>query len=55
MWVRNADNFDFFECEECRHEAYWDTDCGQQLFDYCPYCGACCRSAATGCEDAQGV
>lgn len=27
-------------CSECEHEAYWDTDYGQQLFDYCPYCGA---------------
>jgi hypothetical protein len=27
-------------CSECKHEAYWDTDYGQQLFDYCPYCGA---------------
>lgn len=26
-------------CSECKHEAYWDTDYGQQLFDYCPYCG----------------
>jgi hypothetical protein len=27
-------------CSECENEAYWDTDYGQQLFDYCPYCGA---------------
>ena len=27
-------------CSECHNEAYWDTDYGQQLFDYCPYCGA---------------
>lgn len=27
-------------CSVCNHEAYWDTDYGQQLFDYCPYCGA---------------
>ena len=27
-------------CSECNNEAYWDTDYGQQLFDYCPYCGA---------------
>ena len=27
-------------CSECNSEAYWDTDYGQQLFDYCPYCGA---------------
>jgi len=43
MWVRNHDNHDFYECEDCNHEAYWDTDYGQQLFDYCPYCGAFCR------------
>lgn len=27
-------------CSECGREAYWDTDYGQQLFDYCPFCGA---------------
>lgn len=27
-------------CSECNSEAYWDTDYGQQLFDYCPYRGA---------------
>ena len=27
-------------CSACWNEAYWDTDYGQQLFDYCPYCGA---------------
>lgn len=27
-------------CSVCRNEAYWDTDYGQQLFNYCPYCGA---------------
>jgi hypothetical protein len=27
-------------CSVCKHEAYWDTDYGQQLFDYCPFCGA---------------
>jgi hypothetical protein len=27
-------------CTNCHNEAYWDTDYGQQLFDYCPYCGA---------------
>lgn len=30
----------FMFCSVCRNEAYWDTDYGQQLFDYCPYCGA---------------
>lgn len=38
-WLHiNDDGFIF--CSECEHEAYWDTDYGQQLFDYCPYCGA---------------
>ena len=26
-------------CEKCGNAAYWDTDYGQQLFDFCPYCG----------------
>ena len=30
----------FIICSVCHKEAYWDTDYGQQLFDYCPYCGA---------------
>ena len=38
-WLHfNDDGFIF--CSECHKEAYWDTDYGQQLFDYCPYCGA---------------
>lgn len=31
---------DAMYCSECENEAYWDTDYGQQLFDYCPNCGA---------------
>ena len=27
-------------CSVCYKEAYYDTDYGQQLFDYCPHCGA---------------
>ena len=27
-------------CSSCGNEAYWDSDYGQQLFDYCPWCGA---------------
>ena len=27
-------------CSNCKNEAYWDTDYGQQKFDYCPNCGA---------------
>lgn len=34
-------------CSVCKNEAYWDTDYGQQLFDYCPYCGADMREPET--------
>jgi len=27
-------------CSKCLNEAYWDSDYGQQLFDFCPNCGA---------------
>lgn len=27
-------------CSVCYQEAYFDSDYGQQLFDYCPNCGA---------------
>ena len=27
-------------CTACGKEAYWDTDYGQQLFEFCPNCGA---------------
>ena len=27
-------------CSECYQEAYCDTDYGDQLFEYCPYCGS---------------
>lgn len=27
-------------CSVCYKEAYWDIDYGQQLFAYCPNCGA---------------
>jgi hypothetical protein len=37
-------------CSICEHEAYWDTDYGRQLFDYCPYCGA--RMMRDGDTDA---
>lgn len=30
---------DIMVCSECKHEAYWDADYGQQLFNYCPNCG----------------
>ena len=31
---------DALYCSVCHNEAYWDTDYGQQIFDYCPNCGA---------------
>ena len=37
-WIKG--DMSFIYCSECHKEAYWDTDYGQQLFDYCPYCGA---------------
>ena len=36
----HINNDGFIYCSVCENEAYWDTDYGQQLFDYCPYCGA---------------
>lgn len=39
-WRHSISYNGFIVCSECKHEAYWDTDYGQQLFDYCPYCGA---------------
>jgi DNA-directed RNA polymerase subunit RPC12/RpoP len=29
-----------YYCSNCEGEAYWDTDYGQQLFAFCPNCGA---------------
>ena len=44
MWVRNNPEHPYFwYCSICHNEAYWDTDYGQQMFDYCPYCGAYSR------------
>lgn len=40
IWQHSISYNGFIVCSECKHEAYWDTDYGQQLFDYCPYCGA---------------
>ena len=31
---------DCFYCSACGEEAFWDTDYGQQKFDYCHSCGA---------------
>ena len=37
-WVENDNGSRV--CSVCDSEAYWDTDYGQQLFGWCPYCGA---------------
>jgi hypothetical protein len=37
-WVESES--DIWFCSVCDSEAYWDTDYGQQLFGWCPYCGA---------------
>ena len=42
QWIKG--DMSFIYCSECHKEAYWDTDYGQQLFDYCPYCGADMRN-----------
>jgi hypothetical protein len=39
-WTNNEDDWEYYKCSICRNEAYWDTDYGQQLFDFCPWCGA---------------
>lgn len=37
-WI--SDKCGIYYCSNCYSEAYWDTDYGQQLFNYCPECGA---------------
>lgn len=39
-WTSNGDDWECYKCSICRNEAYWDADYGQQLFDFCPWCGA---------------
>lgn len=39
-WLDGNGTDSFIHCSVCGHEAYWDTDYGQQEFDFCPYCGA---------------
>ena len=51
-WIHFNDDGIIF-CTECKHEAYWDTDYGQQLFDYCPNCGA--RMIKDGDEEIQEI
>ena len=46
-WIHFTDD-GFIFCSECYKEAYWDTDYGQQLFDYCPNCGADMRGEDNG-------
>ena len=36
----NVDYEHFIYCSNCHKEAYWDTDYGQQTFDFCSNCGA---------------
>lgn len=38
-WIKSPTYPSIYICSHCRNEAYWGTDYGQQLFDYCPYCG----------------
>ena len=33
-------------CSVCGHEAFDDSDWGEQLFDWCPYCGADMRETS---------
>ena len=53
-WVRSNSDCNFIVCSKCGHEAYWDTDYGQQLFDYCPYCGKrMMKGGDTECQDTE--
>ena len=40
QWIDEDEFIDIKVCSVCRNEAYWDTDYGQQLFHFCPNCGA---------------
>lgn len=42
-------------CSVCKHEAYSDTDYGEQLFDYCPYCGASLMQVRSNYETDYGA
>lgn len=37
-WIE--DKSGIYHCSNCNEEAYWDTDYGQQRFNYCPDCGS---------------
>jgi hypothetical protein len=41
-WVYDKESDTYF-CPNCLTNAYTDTVFGQQLFDFCPYCGAFLR------------
>lgn len=41
---------DILYCPFCGNEAYWDTDYGQQEFDFCPYCGEDMRGTYNDCR-----
>lgn len=50
-WIYGMlENCNQYYCSECGNEAYWDTDYGQQLFDFCPRCGAKMRGAENGTD-----
>lgn len=38
-------------CSACENEAYWDSDYGQQEFNWCPYCGAMMERSEDGETD----
>jgi len=37
-------------CKKCKHEAYYDTDFGAQLFKFCPFCGEKMKNPSGGYE-----
>ena len=40
-------------CSNCKNEAYYDTDYGQQLFDFCPYCGYNMKNVKTAMNELE--
>lgn len=47
-WKQDPEDHNFWVCPSCGSEAYWDADYGQQLFDFCPYCGEDLRTNKRG-------
>lgn len=39
-----------YKCPACGEEAYYDSDYGQQLFVFCPWCGHDTRTEAKSRE-----